>query len=124
MPLRPASPRAALRSAARLGVSLALLLALGSLRTPARADDLTSNHRDTFGEVGLLEMPSARMAPDGQLAFSMAGINAGQRFALSFQMLPWLEGSFRYSRVPKYGSNHSTEFDRSFGIKIRLFQET
>lgn len=122
MPRGPANPRVGLRAAAKFGVSLVLLVAAAPVAT--RAADITSNHRDTFGEVGLLDMPSARMAPDGQLAFSMAGINAGQRFALSFQLLPWLEGSFRYSRLPNVSGKGHPEFDRSFGLKMRLFQET
>lgn len=89
---------------------------------PARAADVTSDHRDTFGEIGLLEMPSARMAPDGQLALTAGGLDAGQHIALAFQMLPWLETSFRYSRVPRLGSGHIF-YDRSVGLKLRLFRE-
>lgn len=87
-------------------------------------NDLLSNDRNTFGEIGLIEMPSARMTKDGQLAFSVAGESAGQRAMLSFQALPWLETEFRYSRVPKVGTDHTTLYDRSLGFKVRLFQET
>jgi hypothetical protein len=88
----------------------------------ARADDLPLN-RTTFGEVGLLEMPSARMAPDGQLSITFGEMERMQRFNFAFQILPWLEGSFRYSHIPHFNT-FANYYDRSFGLKIRLFEET
>ena len=112
------------RVAAIAASTLAVLLTLPGLAPgAAQAEVITSSHRDTFGEVGLLEMPSARMAPDSQLAATFGGINAGQHATLSFQFLPWFGASFRYSRTPKlYGGD--ILYDRSFGLKLRLFQET
>ena len=78
--------------------------------------------RDTFGEVGILDMPSGHMAPDGQFSFSLGDIGNYQRYSLAFQALPWFEGSFRYSRVP-YWFGSKVYWDRSFGMKARLFRE-
>ncbi len=63
------------------------------------------------------------MAPDGQLSLTLGGFAAAQHIALGFQILPWLEASFRYSRLVHF-SNGKTDYDRSFGLKLRLFQET
>lgn len=70
----------------------------------------------------MLDMPSARMSPDGQLAATYGLVNGSQRFNFSFQFLPWFEGSFRYSRIPHI-RGVSALYDRSFGLKIRLVRE-
>ncbi len=80
------------------------------------------NPRTTFGEVGLLEMPSARSAADGEISLTFGDLEKAQRFNIAFQVLPWLEGSFRYSHIPGlYGAQNY--YDRSFGVKIRLLEE-
>ncbi|MBS0472166.1 MAG: YjbH domain-containing protein [Proteobacteria bacterium] len=67
-------------------------------------------------------MPSAHMAPDGTLGFTVALLPNARRFSGSFQALPWLETSFRYAQISHfYVKNY---FDRSFGLKIRLSKET
>lgn len=102
---------------------LTLICAVAAARFDrCQAQDITSSGRDLYGEVGMLDMPSARMAPDGQFAIQFAGITQAQRATLAFQALPWLEASFRYTRIPDYFGK--TDYDRSFGLKIRLFQET
>lgn len=88
-------------------------------------DEVFEQNRTTYGDIGLLEMPSARMAPDGDMSLTLGDINATQwRVGLGFQMLPWLETSFRYSHIPNFFGNGQPLFDRSFGMKVRLFQET
>jgi len=86
---------------------------------PASAQDQTDYIRNTFGEIGILDMPSAHMAPDGQLAFVVSDLGSAQRYNLAFQFLPWLEGSFRYSHFDP----RPRDYDRSFSVKIRLSQE-
>jgi len=78
--------------------------------------------RDSFGEVGILDMPSGHMAPDGMFGFNVGVVGNYQRYALWFQALPWFEASFRYSRVP-WWLNRPPYYDRSFGGKIRLLNE-
>jgi hypothetical protein len=75
--------------------------------------------RDTYGEIGMLDMPSAHMAKDGELALVVGDIEKTQRFNLDFQALPWLETSFRYSHFAPGSQN----YDRSFSLKARLFAE-
>ncbi len=110
-----------LRAVFRLVESLFATILLLAVTTPACAQNDAPAQRDTYGEVGLIEMPSARMAPDGQLALTLATMRDMQRGTLSFQILPWLEGSFRYTRIGRWAN--SPDYDRSFGLKLRLFEE-
>jgi hypothetical protein len=79
--------------------------------------------RTQYGNVGLIEMPSARMAPDAELSVSAAFFENGQRYALNFQALPWLETSFRYSGLEDFDPGFTVFFDRAFGVKARLWEE-
>ena len=118
----PVGPRLnavrALRTALCAGAAFAFAPA-----AHANGDDGAAPFRNTFGEVGLLEMPSAEMADDGQLSLTVGALKDTTRISLGFQLFPWLEGSFRYSSIKNFNGN-STDFDRSFGLKARLFQET
>ncbi len=79
--------------------------------------------RTTFGNVGLVDMPSARMAPDGELSFSASFFEKTQRYALGFQMFPWLEAQFRYAGLTHFNPDYPVYFDRSFALKARLWNE-
>ena len=79
--------------------------------------------RSQYGNVGLIYMPSARMAPDGELSVSASYALNLQRYTLGFQALPWLETSFRYSGLEEYSPLYPVYFDRAFGMKVRLWDE-
>jgi len=107
----------------RSGLTLAaLLLATSCLTGPAWAEDGIPIQRNSYGEVGLLDLPSARMGDDGDLSLTISGMRDSRRIELGFQILPWLEGTFRYSEIVHYVDG--PDYDRSFGMKARLFQET
>ncbi|HEX4534350.1 MAG TPA: YjbH domain-containing protein [Rhizomicrobium sp.] len=89
----------------------------------AFAQEQLSPLRTTYGDIGLVEMPSARMAEDGEISATGAAFTGNQRYSIGFQALPWLEGSFRYSRIEDRGRN-DPDYDRSFGLKIRFFKES
>lgn len=76
-----------------------------------------------YGQVGLLDMPTAEFAPDGELAISVSTTKTLDRYNLAFQALPWLETAFRYSRVDKRDNGRDL-YDRSLSFKIRLVQES
>lgn len=80
--------------------------------------------RNTAGSVGLIDMPSARMAPDGSLSAGASFFQNTERYSFSFQALPWLETNFRYSGLNNFHPDYSIYWDRSFGIKMRLWDET
>ena len=82
-----------------------------------------------YGSPGLLDMPDARMSPDGSFNLWAAGTGFTQRYGFSFQVLPWLEGAFRDIGTKNlYDAENvfegGTYYDRSFGLRIRLQDET
>ena len=83
---------------------------------------------DLYGEVGLLDMPSARIAPDGAMSATFSADHTDEHYNLGFQFLPWLETTFRYSRIDRYqlhnpASGQGDLYDRSLSLKIRLLKE-
>jgi hypothetical protein len=87
-----------------------------------QAPDLQLPHT-TMGTIGMLEMPSARMAEDGELSAGASYMKNTQHYNLGFQILPWLEGSFRYSGISHFSPDFPVYWDRSFGMKMRLLEE-
>ena len=106
----------------RLGASAALCCgALAGLlcgAPPASGQSPYYHARNTYGETGILEMPSAHMAPDGELALTFGDVGGTRpRFNLSFQATPWLEVTYRYGRVGQ------DSYDQGLGLKARLVTE-
>ena len=52
-----------------------------------------------FGGVGLLQTPTARMAPEGEFSFVLSRTSPYTNYNVSIQPLPWMEVSFRYTNV-------------------------
>ncbi|MDB4829828.1 YjbH domain-containing protein [Paracoccaceae bacterium] len=78
-----------------------------------------------YGTVGLIDMPTAESDGDGRVIVSHSIFDGDQRTTLTAQLLPRLSGSFRYSGHGKNGDEalgHSN-WDRSFDLRIRLFDE-
>ena len=78
-----------------------------------------------YGGVGLLDMRNAQFMPDGYLSLTGVLKSPDDRIALTFQALPWLEATIRYTidyalPPPEQRALYSREFD----LKARLFQET
>lgn len=80
--------------------------------------------RTLMGTVGLIDMPSARMAPDGELAVGASFFQNTQHYNFSFQVTPWLETDFRYSGLQHFDPSFPVYYDRSFAFKVRLWDET
>ena len=113
--------RNAARKGAFLGAVVAFLL-LPTLLSSARAGD-SSDPTNLFGSRGLIGTPSARMAPDGELSVGASFLRNNQHYTLGFQILPWLEGSFRYSGLQHFQADYPVYYDRAFGVKARLWNE-
>lgn len=78
-----------------------------------------------YGEVGLIDTPSARMASDASLTTTLAFDRAFDSYAITYQALPWLEATFRYSGSAEVSFfNDRTYWDRNYGFKARLIDET
>jgi len=86
--------------------------------------DYSLSLRNNYGSPGFIDMPSARMAPDGALAIGAFFTQKIQRYNMSFQVFPWLEASLRYSGLEHFDPQFPVYYDRSFAIKMRLMQET
>ncbi|MCZ0964365.1 YjbH domain-containing protein [Paracoccus benzoatiresistens] len=77
-----------------------------------------------YGVPGHIEMPSAEVLPDGNLALS-ANIQAGGvvRGNMAFQISPRLTGVFRYSYLEDYSSDNLSLYDRSFDLRYQVMRE-
>ena len=70
-------------------------------------------------------MPTAEVLPDGSLAMTTSMFKSTNRNTLTFQMLPWVYGSFRYAYLKDYLSNGTESlYDRSFDLHFQLREET
>jgi hypothetical protein len=120
-------------------VALVFCLALAQ---PLQAQDLTGlalsgDSRDIpgfnlNGAPGLIEMPSAAMAPDATLSGSLSRIGGITRSTITFQITPRLSGSFRYAALdgltrlggqPLPGLDGQTYYDRSFDLRYQVLRE-
>jgi hypothetical protein len=84
-----------------------------------------------FGTIGLLQTPTARMAPEGQVALSYSNVYPYQRYNLLFQPLSWFEFGFRYTRIDNriFGGPASDPInfayqDKSIPLKFKLLNES
>ena len=86
--------------------------------------------QNDFGGVGLLQTPTARMAPAGELSLNANRTEPYSRYSLSLQPLDWLEGTFRYTSITNrmYGSEalsgNQSYKDKAVDVKARLWQES
>ena len=84
-----------------------------------------------FGGIGLLEMRTARFGPDGLFNIGYSRVDFYKRYALSIQILPGLEATFRYTEIRNrlYSniatfSGTQTYKDRGADLKLRLWKES
>jgi len=86
--------------------------------------------QNDFGGVGLLQTPTARMAPAGELSANANRTDPYSRYSFSLQPFDWLEGSFRYTAISnrRYGAealSASQSFkDKAIDFKARLWEES
>ncbi|KAA0583267.1 YjbH domain-containing protein [Azospirillum sp. B21] len=91
---------------------------------PALAHDgrssLSGSSLSDWGGIGLLQMPNARMAPDGSMSGGLTALGDLHRhYAISAQPLPWLEVTARNSAYPGYYGLSEPGLD----LKLRLRRE-
>ncbi|WP_269450962.1 YjbH domain-containing protein [Stenotrophomonas sp. MMGLT7] len=83
-----------------------------------------------WGNIGLLQTPTARMAEEGEIALTASHTSPYSRYNLTMQPFPWFEGAFRYISVAnrRYGapglSGDQNYKDKSLDFKVRLWQES
>ncbi|MDR9439317.1 MAG: YjbH domain-containing protein [Halomonas sp.] len=95
---------------------------------PALADGLAGElgtGQSDFGGVGLMQTPTARMAPEGTMSVSGNRTSPYRRYNVFFQPLSWFEGGFRYAEVEDKGDALFDRYlDKGFDMKVRLLEET
>ena len=84
-----------------------------------------------FGGVGLMQMPTGRMAPEGEFNFSTSYNDDYQHFTASVQLFPWFETTVRYTQVQDFLYSNDPSFsgnskltDKGIDFKVRLLEET
>ena len=91
----------------------------------SRGNALTAND---WGEVGLLQTPSARIAPSGTLSAQLGHVWPYTRGNVFMTPFDWLEAGFRYTDIANrayLGSGGGqTGKDKSFDAKFRLWRES
>ena len=102
-------------------------------------DPLPANHwsrmdkrptRGHYGNVGLMQTPTARMSEAGDISLTYSDMDVYYRYSINLQVLSWLEATGWYTRIPnrRYSDvpSFSTEIltDKGFDIKARVWQET
>lgn len=113
------------RSYLFVAVAFSLLTA-----TNACAQEAPPPTASEWGGVGLLQTPTARMAEDGDFAFTASHNSPYSRYNVTMQPFSWLESSFRYINVSnlRYGvpevSGDQNYKDKSIDFKIRLLAES
>lgn len=86
--------------------------------------------RSDWGTVGLLQMPSARMAEEGTISITASRVEPYSRYSFIYQPFEWLETGFRYSIITnrRFGSDAFSGDrkyqDKSVDLKLRLLDET
>ncbi|WP_447729233.1 YjbH domain-containing protein [Pseudoxanthomonas suwonensis] len=84
--------------------------------------------QNDWGTVGLLQTPTARMAEEGEFAFTASHTSPYSRYSVSMQPLPWFEAAYRYvnntavAYGPLGGDQHFK--DKSIDFKVRLWTES
>jgi len=104
----------------------AVALAQPNLHHEPRGPVLTGND---WGELGLLQTPSARMGPAGTVRTSISRVQPYTRLNFMLQPLDWLQFGFRYTDIgnrlygPAIAGDQSLK-DKSIDLKLRLSPES
>jgi membrane-associated phospholipid phosphatase len=107
---------------------LSLLLILAAASADAAEPSVT-------GQTGLISMPDARFAPEGSWRTGLSFLRPYQTLWSGVTVFPWLETSFRYTRVyhvpgfagtpedPNFGRGYGDFKDKAFDAKLLLLPE-
>lgn len=99
------------------------------LASPFEPATLTPSQSD-FGGVGLMQMPTARMAKEGEFSINGDWTNEYYKYNVSLQLMPWLETTLRYVQVQNVNMSNYPELsgdnkytDKGIDVKVRLWEE-
>lgn len=117
--------------AGAVGITLLVVLLSAPAGSAIAADfDGLFYGGNDFGDVGLLQTPTARMRPDGEFGVGVSTVRPYNQVLLFAQPLPWLETSLHYvditnrlySSDPSFSGNQHYKH-RGVDAKLRLLTE-
>ena len=118
------------RKPLRAGVAMLALTAVASVApgttAPAQEAAPPRPSLNLYGVTGLIDMPSAESQPDAQLSASYSQFGETSRRNFTFQLLPRVSGTLRYSTISDWGNDEDPDynlFDRSFDLQFQLLKE-
>lgn len=109
-------PRSAVRR--RVATSFLALLAASPAMAQGRGETYT-----LYGVPGLIEMPSAISAPDGEISGTVGYFSTEIRNSFTFQITPRMSGTFRYAGIEDFAPDYDVFYDRSFDLSYRITDE-
>ena len=111
----------------RISYFLSGLVAVALTPATLTAETQTTRWVNMYGlSGGLLDMPTAEVAADGQLTTSISHFAGTTKTNLAFQLTPRLSGVFRYSALKGFdvpGYTLSSYYDRSFDLHYQIMDE-
>ncbi|MEM9779634.1 MAG: YjbH domain-containing protein [Pseudomonadota bacterium] len=75
-----------------------------------------------YGQPGLIDLPTAEMMPDGQIAIGAALFDETQRTNVTFQLLPRVSGTLRVSTIED-SPNGPDVSSEGFDLRFQLLKE-
>ncbi len=113
-------------------IQLTVLGAMITLPAALSAQDVDAVFRtpdrpslNFYGTPGLMDMPSGEALPDGQFVVGVSNFGGQTRTTVTFQALPRVSASFRYSGVKGLDiDGRDTYRDRSFDVRFLLNRES
>ncbi|MGR5287448.1 YjbH domain-containing protein [Vibrio maritimus] len=112
-----------------LSAAIAAVLSAASHGDVFKPATLTPSQSD-FGGVGLMQMPTGRMAAEGEFSINGDWTEHYHKYNVSLQLMPWLETTIRYTLVQDLLYSNDPSFsgdtkytDKGIDFKIRLLEE-
>jgi len=81
---------------------------------------------NTYGGIGLIQMPSARFSKEGEFTFGISRDDPYRRIYAKAQVFPWLQATLKYTEgtYKKYRPTiNQTWKDKGIDLKIKLLDE-
>nr|WGN91648.1 putative outer membrane lipoprotein [Aeromonas sobria] len=112
-------------------VTFIALFVSGVVHATSPANDQYGPSQSDFGGVGLMQMPTARMAKEGEFSANYFDNDQYRRWSISVQPFDWFEATLRYTDVRTQLYSQSEDFsgdqtykDKGMDFKFRLMRES
>lgn len=104
---------------------------LSSISVPVWQQQPAGVSQMVHGGVGLIQTPTARMAPAGDMAVNYTDNEEYRFWSVSLQLFDWMESTIRYTDVrtrlysqsPGFSGDQTLK-DKGIDVKFRLWQES